>query len=223
MRTLGPTILRKHMDEVPLWRGNHVQVRQLVEDFAQYPYLPRLHDASVLMEAIGSGPGCLTWAQDTFAFADSYDENAGRYPGLRHSENIKVTEGHTGLVVKPEAAKQQLETEIPASQPSSPSPVGANNAPGKVTEPEPGEGSQPAPRPKRYYGSVQLDATRVGRDAGQVAEEVIAHLAGIVGADVKVTLDIEADIPSGASEQVVRTVTENGRTLKFKEQGFEEE
>ena len=70
---------------------------------------------------------------------------------------------------------------------------------------------------------MQLDATRVGRDAGQVAEEVIAHLAGIVGADVKVTLDIEANIPSGASEQVVRTVTENGRTLKFKEQGFERE
>ncbi len=52
---------------------------------------------------------------------------------------------------------------------------------------------------------------------------MIAHLAGIVGADVKVTLDIEADIPSGASEQVVRTVTENGRTLKFREQGFERE
>ena len=222
VRTLGPTILRKHMDEVPLWRGNHVQVRQLVDDFAQYPYLPRLHDANVLLESIGSGPGCLTWAQDTFAFADSYDENAERYPGLRAGENIKVTEGHTGLVVKPEAAKQQLETEIPASQPSSPSPVGANNVPGKITEPGPGE-PLPAPRPTRYYGSVQLDATRVGRDAGQVAEEVIAHLAGIVGADVKVTLDIEADIPSGASEQVVRTVTENGRTLKFKEQGFEEE
>ena len=72
--TLGPTILRKHMDEVPLWRGEHVEVRQLVDDFARYPYLPRLHDAKVLLEAIGSGPGCLTWVQDTFAFADSYDE-----------------------------------------------------------------------------------------------------------------------------------------------------
>ena len=103
--TLGPTILRKHMDEVPLWRGNHVEVRQLVDDFARYPYLPRLHDASVLLEAIGSGPGCLTWAQDTFAFADSYDENAKRYPGLLTGENIKVTEGYAGLVVKAEIAK----------------------------------------------------------------------------------------------------------------------
>ena len=218
--TLGPTILRKHMDEVPLWRGEHVEVRQLVDDFARYPYLPRLHDATVLLEAIGSGPGCLTWAQDTFAFADSYDENAERYPGLRAGENIKVTEGHTGLVVKPEAAKQQLEAEISAPPSPTPDPTGEQNG----SEPPPGpDKPQPAPRPTRYYGSVQLDATRVGRDAGQVAEEVIAHLAGIVGADVKVTLDIEADIPSGASEQVVRTVTENGRTLRFKEQGFERE
>jgi hypothetical protein len=62
----------------------------------------------------------------------------------------------------------------------------------------------------------------VGRDASRVADEVIAHLSGLMSADVKVTLEIEAEIPDGASEQVVRTVTENCRTLKFTSQGFEE-
>ncbi len=76
--------------------------------------------------------------------------------------------------------------------------------------------------PKRYHGSVALDATRVGRDAGRIADEVISHLAGLVGSKVKVTLEIEAEIPSGAPDNVVRTVTENGRTLKFNSQGFEE-
>jgi hypothetical protein len=33
--TLGSIILRKHLDDVPLWRGDHVAVRQLVEDFAR--------------------------------------------------------------------------------------------------------------------------------------------------------------------------------------------
>ena len=42
-------------------------------------------------------------------------------------------------------------------------------------------------------------------------------------ANVKVTLEIEADLPDGATEQVVRTVTENYRTLKFESQGFEKE
>jgi hypothetical protein len=40
--SLGFSILRKHLDEVPLWRGDHVAVRQLVEDFARYLCLPRL-------------------------------------------------------------------------------------------------------------------------------------------------------------------------------------
>jgi len=42
-------------------------------------------------------------------------------------------------------------------------------------------------------------------------------------ANVTVTLEIEAALPDGASEQVVRTVTENCRTLKFESQGFERE
>jgi hypothetical protein len=52
---------------------------------------------------------------------------------------------------------------------------------------------------------------------------VIAHLAGQVDAEVEVTLEIEATLPGGASDQIVRTVMENGRTLKFTSHGFEAE
>src|SRR5205807_6256337 len=38
----APTLLRMELDRIPLWRGNHVPIKQLTEDFAQYPYLPRL-------------------------------------------------------------------------------------------------------------------------------------------------------------------------------------
>ena len=71
--------------------------------------------------------------------------------------------------------------------------------------------------------AVALDATRVGRDASQIADEVIAHLAGLVGTQVTVTLEIQAEIPDGAPDHVVRTVTENSRTLNFTDQGFERE
>lgn len=81
----------------------------------------------------------------------------------------------------------------------------------------------PSSAPKRYHGTVMLDPTRAGRDAGKIADEVVAHLAGAVGADVKVTLEIEATIPGGASDHVVRTVTENSRQLGFRDFGFEEE
>jgi len=98
---------------------------------------------------------------------------------------------------------------------------------GGESVPLPGTGDAPAkpeaPKLKRFHGTVQLDATRVGRDAGRIAEEVIAHLSGLIGARVSVMLEIEADIPEGAPDHVVRTVTENSRTLKFKSQGFEKE
>jgi hypothetical protein len=69
-------------------------------------------------------------------------------------------------------------------------------------------------RPKRFHGTANLDPARVGRDAGRIADEVIAHL---------VTLEIEATVEAGTPENVVRTVTENSRTLKFTTHGFEEE
>jgi hypothetical protein len=42
-------------------------------------------------------------------------------------------------------------------------------------------------------------------------------------ATVEITLEIEAAIPEGAPDNVVRTVTENCRTLKFRTHGFEED
>lgn len=69
-----------------------------------------------------------------------------------------------------------------------------------------------------------LDPARVWHAAGRIAEEVIAHLAGQPGAEVSVTMDIEAQLPNGASEQTVRrAVIENSRTLKFTSHAFEGE
>jgi hypothetical protein len=52
---------------------------------------------------------------------------------------------------------------------------------------------------------------------------VISHLTGLVGSKVRVTLEIEADVPDGVPEAVVRIVTENARTLKFTGHEFEKE
>jgi hypothetical protein len=78
-------------------------------------------------------------------------------------------------------------------------------------------------QPKRFHGTVTLDTARAGRDASRIAEEVIAYLSGLVGARVTITLEIEAEIPNGVPDNVVRTVTENSRTLRFTSQGFEKE
>ena len=72
-------------------------------------------------------------------------------------------------------------------------------------------------------GSVTLNPIRVGLDASRVADEVIAHLTALPKAVVKATLEIEAVIPDGAADGVVRTVTENSQTLKLLSHGFETE
>ncbi len=220
--SLGPSRLRMELDKIPLWRGDHVDVSQLVEDFAQYVYLPRLTSSAVLLEAIRNGVNMLTWTQDGFAFAESYDDVAKRYRGLIAGQIVGLSDPHMpGLVVKPNLAAQQLDAErltTPGSSP--PQPEGTEQlSPATTGEPQPAGSSNPT----RFYGTVSLDATRVVRDAGKIAEEVISHLAGLVGSSVKVVIEIEAEIPDGAPDHVVRTVTENARTLKFTNQGFEME
>ena len=216
---LGATILRRHLDEVPLWRGENVEVRQLVEDFGRYLYLPRLRGPDVLTRAVQDGVALLTWESDSFALAESHDEAEGRYRGLQVGQTVSVTPESSALLVKPEVAREQLDTEVPPKP--GPVPEGQEEVPPDTdgTEPPP---PPPEKKARRFHGTVALDATRVGRDAGQIADEVISHLSGLVGAEVKVNLEIDAEIPDGAPENVVRTVTENSRTLRFASHGFEE-
>lgn len=224
----APTRLRMELDRVPLWRGDNVSIRQLVEDFARYLYLPRLKEPVVLIEAIRDGLRLLTWSHDSFAYAESFDDAAGRYRGLRCGEVVNISEDNvSGLMIRPEVALKQRQAEVTTE------PGGFAEAPGGVVtglaEPTPiGGAGKPAGevlahRPKRFHGTVNLDPARVGHDAGRIADEVISHLAGLVGSSVKVTLEIDAEIAGGTPENVVRTVTENSRTLKFTTQGFEEE
>jgi len=227
--SFAATLLRMEMDRVPLWREAHVSVKQLAEDFARYLYLPRLRDTGILLAAIRDGVTLITWEHESFAFADSFDEETGRYRGLRRCQSISLPDADTpGLLVRPEVARKQFEAEAAttsASTDASSTSAGASNGGGAPTtgteETDKPTDTGPA-KPRRFHGSVDLDSTRVGRDASRIADEVISHLSGLVGAKVRVTLEIEAEVPDGAPENVVRTVTENSRTLKFASHGFED-
>ncbi len=220
---LAGTRLRYELDRIPLWRGDQVLLKQLRDDFFQYTYLPRLRDPHVLVEAVRNGLDLITWEQDTFAYAEAYDESAKKYRGLQAGRVVRVVIDSTSLLVKPHVAARLLQVEEP----------GASEELGQGTAQAISEGgaavSGPAlaartgaPALTRFHGTVDLDSTRVGRDAGKIAEEVLQHLAGLVGSKVEVSLEIQAERPEGFPDNVVRTVTENAKTLKFKTQGFEE-
>jgi hypothetical protein len=218
---LAGTLLRRELDGVPLWRDNHVGLKQLAEDFASYLYLPRLKDSQVLLQAVRDGLRLLTWSVESFAYADGYDPEKGRYLGLRTGD--VPLDLNKGLLVHPDVAARQFEAERVITDPD------------PLTLPPPDAAADPlgpGPNPplppkeaelKRFYGSVKLSSTRFIRDASSIADAVVQHLSSLEGAEVEITLELRARFDKGAPEHVVRTVTENSRTLRFTNAGFEEE
>ena len=181
------------------------------------------------------------WQDESFAYAEAWDEQRKRYQGLKCGTSIRVIVDERTLLVKPDAAAMQLAkdreaaaaaaaaqaaTEAGGSTGSNTGTAGASAGSGSATLPLPGTGRVTPPSPPkltRFHGSAQLDALRMGRDASRIAEEVIQHLTGLLGAEVEITLEIQAKLPDGASDKLVRDVTENCRTLKFSDFGFEED
>ena len=224
----GSTRLRMDLNRIPLWHkhedggATHVEVRQLADHYSRYTYLQRVQDPSVIADAVRDGVGLLTWEADAFAFAEGYDEEKGRYSGLRAGQMMPpLAADSSGLVVHPKVARMQLDKEVGSAPGRGGEGTEIDNgtvAPPEITPPPP-----PDPTHKRFHGSVDIDPVRAGKAAGEIAEEVVSHLEGIVGSKVKVTLEIEAEVPEGVPDHVVRIVTENARTLGFRTHGFEDE
>jgi predicted AAA+ superfamily ATPase len=228
----APTLLRTQLDKIPgMWRGDHVSIKQLCDDFAKYLYLQRIQSCDVLVTAIDNGLGMMTWEQETFAYAEGWDEAKKRYLGLRAGTRPGNISADNSLVVRPGAAMPQWKEQMaPPVLPPVADPTTGEDSPKTGSEniplPQRAETTAPtiiAKKPKRFTGVASIDATRLGRDAGQIAEAIVQHLAGLVDSELEITIEVNAKVPSGVPDNVVRTVTENCRTLKFKQYGFDEE
>ncbi len=243
------TLLRQEMDRIPLWRGNYVHVKELAENFARYVYLPRLKNTDVLLAAIREGVQSMWWEHETFAYADSYDIERARYLGLKAGQEVHLTLNASSVLVKPDVAAAQIaaDTEAAAARVEAATnyaggtaksgPVMSERGGASTIEPVTGTAtpgvmhlSSPEVTPvaqekqlRRFYGSVKINPRVMAGDAGKIMEEVVKHLTTLYGANVQVTLEIQAHVPGGVPEETARTVTENCRTLRFDGFGFEDE
>lgn len=218
LSVIGGARLRYEIDRIPLWReGGHVSIGQLMEDFARFPYLPRLTRVPALLSAVQEGVSLMTWEREGFAYAERYDEEEKRYVGLLAQQTLFTTPEPSGLVVKPEVANRQLQEELqppPGDEPDEPKPD---------TPPEPPLPPVADRVVRRFHGVVDLPPAKPGSTAGKVAEEVVQHLLVLDGAQVSVKLEIAAEVPDGIPEEKRRVIEENCRTLKFEEWGLEEQ
>lgn len=208
-----PVLLRLNLDGplAPLWEKGAVSVNQLWDAYARYLYLHRLRDVAVLLECVANGPASTVWASEGFAVAEAADpRQPGRYAGLVAGAMAPPARGTT-LLVEPTTAGLQLESER--------EPAGAGSGL-DVAEGPPGSKTTPPPM-RRFYGVVPVDPDRLGRDAGRIAQEVVAHLQGLVGTETEVTIEIRASSADGFPDTVVKVVSENAAALRFTDHGFE--
>ena len=226
--SMGGTRLRMELDRIPLWAGDSVSIKTLVEYFASYIYLPRLMSPSVIYRAVESGVRLMSWKDETFAYAEGFEQVSGQYQGLIAGASIAINDGDQGLLVKPDVASKQLDLARNVRGDLNKGYMSTNSgagAPDPSVSLFPSDRSVPAAKKvRRYHASVDLSPER-STDASRIYNEVIAHLrtAEPEGVTVKVTLEIEATDENGFPDTIVRIVSENGASLKFRSQGFEED
>ena len=220
--TWSPIHLREELKKL-YWKAEKSAIGGMAfwEDTLRYLYLPRLKSRQVLEQAIVKGAG----SRDFFGTA--YGQHEGKFDGFKFGD-AEVQLDDTLLLIEPEAAKV-YEAAIPSVVPpgptipgSGPLPPGPGTTPPGPVPPEPiPPGLAPTPKPRAFHGNIAINASTAKMRLVQVAEEIIAVLAADPNADVKVTLEIQVGFPSGASDQTKRAVTENAKTLGFKNADWE--
>ena len=228
----APALLLMELDSL-LWKdADSLQIKKLWEYLCTYCYLPRLSDFSVLEKAIQEG----VQVKDYFAYASGVSE--GRFIDLRYAQKASID--RSGFIVCKSAAKKQLELEHLQRNPSSAESV-TNKGDLKTHSSEQQDGGTPltmeqsdtessissshlsTPKSMRFFLSAPLDDARVNRDVQRILEEVISQLTADNGVTLSLRLEVEASASKGFSQETIRAVSENCRTLKIKEFGFEEE
>ncbi len=71
--------------------------------------------------------------------------------------------------------------------------------------------------PTKFKGTVTLSTDRPARDMTKIIEGIIDQLTNITGADVDLTLEIHAGVPTGLDKNEQRTLLANANTLSFKD------
>lgn len=242
----GPPLLQWVMSEYNLWQDvDHIGVRQLWQYLATYLYLPRLRDRDVLLNTIKVGAA----SSDFFGYAMGVDAQGG-YQGLYFGRQpATIYDDEHAVIVKRDAAREAQAKQGAASATSGSSDGTAGGSAGSGLLWSSGGASAgtagvrenggayagphaagasggassaaAATAPTSFFGSVELNPLMLSGSAGSVAEGIVQHLTSLLGAEVKVRLEIEARIPGGVPDKVQRDVTENARTLKFKTAEFE--
>jgi hypothetical protein len=207
------------------WKESKVAVGAMGfwEDMQRYLYLPRLENRSVLEQAIIKGAGTKDF------FGTAYGQTGDVFEGFGFgSANVQFDD--TLLLIAPETAKE-YQTVLPEelkptsgfSDGAAPPPAGPHDpsASDLLTAGASAVSTTGIAKAQSFYGSVEVNPTTAKMRLVQLAEEIISNLISDPQAVLKITLEINADFPAGASDQIKRAVSENAKSLGFKTSTWE--
>lgn len=206
---LGPQTLGDRIRDA--WPADepHVALSIVRDWFFQYVRFDRVRDELVLQEAVTN---LVAEPFGDFAYAAGV-EDTGRYTGIAIGRLPPQIELGAGLLVKRAVAEAQR----PAPNEGQPGP-GPGLAPNEPKSPG-SEAPMPAQeerRPRRFFGSVDLDPQRPVRDLQAIFDSVISELSRTPGAKVSLRLEIDASAAGGFSRDDASIIRDNARSLRFR-------
>ena len=213
--TWSPVHLRDRLREL-YWKGGKTVTGAMAfwEDTLRYLYLPRLKGRDVLAHAIRGGAASRDY------FGTAYGQTGETFEGFQFGDpNVSLND--TLLLIEPEAARAYEEAHRPDKTESglvtpTPTPLGGGSptpTPPECVTPTP---TPTPPRSRSYHGTADVPAHAAKMGLVQLVDEVISLLCSDPHAAVKVTLEISAEFPDGAPDQIKRAVSENANSLGFK-------
>ncbi len=219
IQNYGGVRVKMDIDRYSLWSDRHdLEIRALWTNYSRFPHLPRLISYQVLSAAISDGTANMSWAQETFGYAEAHDGT--NWVGVRTGQHVDPKP--SGLLIHPDHVPS-----IPA--PGGPTGTGTT-LPGTGTGdpggPNPPTGKTPtgsnAGRPSSvvltdFYALFQLDPVRAIRQLGDILE----HVTNRLGSSVDLTLEVRAKSADGFDDATRRTVSENATNLGAKAVEFE--
>jgi uncharacterized protein len=212
----SPIHLRAKLSEL-YWKDDKPSCGALVfwEDSLRYLYLPRLKTKDVLAQAIVKG------AASRDFFGTAYGEHEGKFDGFKLGDsNVQLDD--TLLLIEPGVADAYEKANQPGPTPPGPTPPGPTPPGPTPPGPTPPGPTPPDPaRSKLFHGNVGVSPTTAKIRLVEVAEEIIAALALDPNAVIEISVEIQATFPDGVQDQTKRAVSENAKTLGFKNADWE--
>ncbi len=205
-------------------------------DMCEYLYMPKLKDQGVLAQTITKG------IMSTEHFAHAAGKEQDKYIEFCFGKGTVIRLEAESLIIERSAAEAYAKAleEIARATATSASMQAENAASGSGTAENRGtntasglrgattasatntESKTEPVKQTHFYGTVDLDPLLAKARFNDIYEEIVQRFTEQFGTNVTINIEITADKPDGFSDATIRTVSENSRTLKFKNSEFEE-